>query len=167
MKVYNLQCQNGHGFEGWFSSADDYDSQQSRGFVTCPMCDSAQVSRMPSAPRLNLSHTQPNSQPGVAEAAQTGPQAQAGARGPGHPVAVADPKAQMLATWLQMARHVVENTEDVGTGFAQEASKMHHGEVPERPIRGQASPEEKQALREEGVEIAELLLPDFLTKPLQ
>jgi hypothetical protein len=73
----------------------------------------------------------------------------------------------MLAAWLQMARHVVENTEDVGAGFAREASKMHHGEVPERPIRGQASPQEKQALREEGIEIAEMMLPAFLTKPLQ
>ena len=170
MKVYNLQCQQGHGFEGWFSSEDDYDSQQARGLLTCPVCDNAQVRRMPTAPRLNLSHPDPERGTAVPQASDAAPVA---------PVAPVVPlpspttpeaqeaKAQMLAAWLHMAKHVVDNTEDVGTGFAQEASKMHHGEVPERAIRGRASPEEKQALREEGIEVAEMLIPAFLTKPLQ
>lgn len=131
------------------------------------MCDSAEVSRLPSAPRLNLSHGQPNQATGEEQTVSAPPKAQGPTPVPDHAMAVSDPKAQMMAAWLQMARHVVENTEDVGTGFAREASKMHHGEVPERPIRGQATPEEKEALREEGVEIAEMVLPAFFNKPLQ
>lgn len=165
MKVYNLQCQQGHGFEGWFSSEADYDSQQSRGLLTCPVCDDAQVQRMPTAPRLNLSQADTEQRPVMPQASDVAPVLPASA--PTTTQQAQETKAKMLAAWLQMAKHVVDNTEDVGTGFAQEASKMHHGEVPERAIRGQASPEEKQALREEGIEVAEMLIPAFLTKPLQ
>lgn len=175
MKVYNLQCQLGHGFEGWFSSEDEYDSQQARGLVTCPVCDSGKVQRMPTAPRLNLGHVAPetsasNAVPDVAPTGGAGGGGSAGAFPAalaGVPQAQSDEKSQMLAAWLMAAKHVVDNTEDVGTQFAKEATKMHHGEVPDRPIRGHATPQEKEALREDGIEVAEMLLPAFLTKPLQ
>jgi len=57
MKVLNLQCSHGHAFEGWFASHDDYESQRERGLVTCPLCNDAAVTKMPSAPRLNLGHS--------------------------------------------------------------------------------------------------------------
>ena len=54
MKVLNLQCAHGHAFEGWFASHEDFESQRERGLLTCPVCNDAQVSKLPSAPRLNL-----------------------------------------------------------------------------------------------------------------
>lgn len=55
MKVLDLQCAQHHVFEGWFGSEDDYQSQLTRGLLTCPMCGDASVTKKLSAPRLNLS----------------------------------------------------------------------------------------------------------------
>ena len=69
--------------------------------------------------------------------------------------------------WLQWARNVVAQTQDVGPQFAQEARRMHHGEAPERAIRGQASVQEAVQLLEEGIAVLPLLLPDAVKHTLQ
>jgi hypothetical protein len=73
----------------------------------------------------------------------------------------------MQRALLEAMRRVVENTEDVGTGFAEEARRIHYGEVPERGIRGQATPEQAAALREEGIDVMALPLPAALKGPVQ
>jgi hypothetical protein len=81
---------------------------------------------------------------------------------------VAGDAAQALqAAWLQMARQIVNQTEDVGSRFAEEARKIHYGESEERGIRGQASREETEALLEEGIAVMPLPLPEGLKGPLQ
>jgi hypothetical protein len=145
MKVLNLRCANGHAFEGWFASDDDFMDQNGRGLVECPMCADQVVSRMPSAPRLNLS----------------------GAREPARePVAKPQP-ADLQAAWLEAVRQVVERTEDVGERFAEEARRIHYGEEPARGIRGQATPQERAALKEEGIETLSIPLPAALKGPVQ
>lgn len=154
MKVLDLQCTNGHVFEGWFASHDDYDAQRERGMVSCPVCADEQVARLPSAPRLNLSHSEPASAaitPAAAPAATDMP----------------DVAKHVQAAYLKMVRHVMSHTEDVGDRFAQEARKIHYGEREERGIRGQASPEETRALLEEGIDILPLPIPQALKEPLQ
>jgi hypothetical protein len=145
MKVLNLQCATGHAFEGWFGSEDDYQSQQSRGLLTCPVCGHTEVLRMPSAPRLNLS----------------------GAKSPAIAATVTPERAQAEAVLLQVMRHVLANTEDVGPHFAEEARRIHHGEIDHRDIRGEATPAEARALREEGIDVFHLPIPDGLKGPLQ
>ena len=146
MKVLNLRCANGHGFEGWFASEEDFLDQNGRGLVECPMCSDHVVTRMPSAPRLNLSGAR---EPGPA--------------GPAAPPAAAD----LQAMWMQAVREILRNTEDVGERFAEEARRIHFGESEERGIRGVASPQERQALREEGIEVMALPLPAALKGPVQ
>lgn len=146
MKVLSLRCEHGHGFEGWFGSEDDYRLQCERGLVECPLCGSGQISRLPTAPRLNLS--------------------------PSREVSVADPRPtpeqQSVETlWLRAVRHVMAHTEDVGERFTDEARRIHYGETRERGIRGQASAEQTQALREEGIEVHALPVPKALKGPLQ
>ena len=63
LKVFDLQCEHSHIFEGWFGSHDDYDAQQARGLVTCPVCGSASITKRLSAPRLNVSHLHAPAQP--------------------------------------------------------------------------------------------------------
>lgn len=146
MKVLNLRCEHGHGFEGWFGSDDDYRAQCERGLVECPLCASSVVSRLPSAPRLHLSTS----------------------REVAVPTRCATPEQQSVeALWLRAVRHVMAQTEDVGERFAAEARRIHYGETPERGIRGQASPDEAQALREEGIDVHALPLPKALKGPLQ
>ena len=74
---------------------------------------------------------------------------------------------RLQAHWLASVRKLLASTEDVGTRFAEEARRMHYGEVPQRGIRGQASPEEREALRDEGIETVAIPVPQALDGPLQ
>ena len=156
MKVLNLQCGHGHAFEGWFASHDDYESQRARGLLTCPICNDAEVAKMPSAPRLNLGHGTAPVQPVPSAVPAT----------PAQDVAQMTPQ-HLQAAWMKMVRHVMANTEDVGAKFAEEARKIHHGESENRNIRGQASREETEALLDEGIDILPLPVPAGLKEPLQ
>jgi hypothetical protein len=145
MKVLNLQCSHGHGFEGWFASEDDFQGQLQRGLVECPLCGDPSVVKMPSAPRLNLG----------------------GGREEPKQDVMATPDAAMQAAWLKMVRHVMSSTEDVGERFAEEARRIHYGETEERGIRGQASRAETEALLEEGIGVLPLPVPKALKGPVQ
>lgn len=148
MKVLDLHCGHGHGFEGWFGSEDDFREQLGRGLVECPVCGDVQVTKLPSAPRLNL---------GAAERAAPSPKQEV----------MNAPDAALQAAWMKMVRHVMANTEDVGERFAEEARKIHYGESDERGIRGQASREETESLLEEGIAVLPLPVPKGLKGPLQ
>ena len=177
MKVLDLQCGQHHVFEGWFGSEDDFQSQLTRGLLTCPLCGDAHVTKKLSAPRLNLSTSRGDpdtaghepthagasthhaeSASAITSAASTLPSLQ--------DVANLEP-AQLQAALLKMVRHVVANTEDVGNNFPEEARKMHYGETEARNIRGHATPEETEALIDEGIAVMPLPLPDVLKEPLQ
>lgn len=156
MKVLNLRCANGHGFEGWFASDDEFMTQNGSGLLQCPLCADSVITRMPSAPRLNLSGAPA---PGHGAAA-------AGAQ-PGHPSGAEAQAATLQAMWLKAVRHVLANTEDVGSRFAEEARRIHYGEAPQRGIRGQVDPGQRDALLDEGIEVIALPLPRALDGPLQ
>ena len=163
MKVLNLRCANGHGFEGWFASDDDYMDQNGRRLIECPLCSDNVVTRMPSAPRLNLSGAR---EPQVATPTPSASEKPANAVPAAVPVAAAQP-ADMQAAWMQTVRHLMANTEDVGPRFALEARRMHYGEIQNRAIRGQASPQEREALLDEGIETVAIPVPAALKGPLQ
>jgi hypothetical protein len=141
MKVLDLQCPHGHRFEGWFASAEDFESQSSRKLVACPICSATEVSRLPSAPRLNLS--------GASE------------------TQVAPGAGEMQARVMRALREVLEKTENVGDRFAEEARRIHYNETPARNIRGVTTPEDAKALVEEGIEVMPLPIPAALKEPLQ
>ncbi|MEP7282215.1 MAG: DUF1178 family protein [Rubrivivax sp.] len=147
MKVLNLRCANGHGFEGWFGSDDEFMEQNGRSAIHCPLCADRVITRLPSAPRLNLS--------GARERAQEVPT-------PAPAVA-----ADLQAAWLAAAREMLARTEDVGERFPEEARRIHYGEVKARGIRGQATADERAALNEEGIEVVSMPLPAALKGPLQ
>lgn len=149
MKVLDLQCTQQHVFEGWFSSEADFQSQQARGLVECPVCGDAKITKKLSAPRLNF---------GAARGAAT----------PSQEVASPVSTSQSLqAAWTAVARHLLAHTDDVGDQFAEEARKIHYGEAEERGIRGKASRAETASLIEEGIAVVPLELPEFLKRPLQ
>lgn len=195
MLVLNLCCGQGHGFEGWFGSAADFESQLAKSQLSCPLCNSTQIQRLPSAPRLNVSHLRREapSPPARARAQEFGPQGQPraniGSTGPGSLLAaqstsgnskadaseaapssdgavVADTSA-LQAQALNAMRKLMAQTENVGGRFAEEARRIHYGEVQARSIRGQASHAEAMALLEEGVAVLPLPNVPGLTEPLQ
>lgn len=167
MKVLDLFCEHDHAFEGWFASEEDFQSQLGRGLVQCPLCGSGRVRKGLSAPRLNLGAQTPA--PGGAPAGRERPGAPDAGEGARAPVQAAGPLAdpRLQAAWLQLARHIVAHTEDVGPRFAQEARRIHYGESEERAIRGQATPQETAELLEEGVAVLPLLLPESAKETLQ
>lgn len=63
---------------------------------------------------------------------------------------------QAMALYRQLVQAMVASSEDVGQSFAEEARKIHYNEAPERPIRGQATSDECEALRDEGIQILNL-----------
>ena len=168
MKVFNLRCGAGHGFEGWFASEDDFQSQLGRSLVSCPLCGDAQVVKMPSAPRLNLSGA--SAEPAPARRSSASAPA-GGSRPVGGlaPVATALPSipAELQALWVSAVRQVVAQTDDVGERFPEEVRRIHYGEVEPRGIRGKATPEQRAALSEEGIEIVALPVPPGFDGPLQ
>ncbi len=164
MKVFNLACRHGHRFEGWFGSADDYDEQLERGLIECPVCDDGEIHKLPSAPRLNLSGAQG---PGAGAHVGPGQDADAAPETMATSNVAAPTPQQVQAIWMKLARHLVDNTEDVGERFAEEARRIHHQEAPERGIRGVASAGEREALQQEGIEVFAFPLPRSLKDPLQ
>ena len=146
MKVLDLHCQQGHVFEGWFASEEDFQGQLRDSLVQCPLCADVHISKRLSAPRLNLGARQSTATPVVADSSVASSTVDASG-------------ADRQAAWLSLARKIMATTEDVGPQFAQEARRIHRGEVEERAIRGQASPDETLQLLDEGIAVLPLLLP--------
>jgi hypothetical protein len=148
MIIFNLQCHKGHGFESWFKDGAAYSRQSKRGLVECPACGSTKVEKALMAPRL--AGTKKSRKAPAASPADAPAQAAMGSD-----PAVA--KAVELHKELSKLRaHVEKNFEHVGDKFAEEARKIHYGETKHRDIYGEASPEDAEALAEEGVEIARI-----------
>lgn len=138
MIVYDLICAQQHRFEGWFDSAEDYARQRDQTVIRCPICDDAAIERRPSAK--------------VARGAATGEARKE--------VAVAGGDGDAL----KLVRRLIAQTENVGRAFPEEARKIHYDEAPKRGIRGQATLEEAEELRDEGIDF--MSLPSALTRDL-
>ena len=139
MKVFDLTCSGGHRFEGWFASAEQFAAQCDAHAVLCPVCDSHEIRREPSAPRLNIG--------GDASAAPARGDASDGV--------------------MSQLRRLIAQTEDVGPRFAEEARRIHYDEVAPRPIRGTATDRERRDLHDEGIETVNLPIPRALTETMQ
>ncbi|MBW8721182.1 MAG: DUF1178 family protein [Polaromonas sp.] len=173
MKVLNLQCAHQHSFEGWFASEDDFRNQLSHGLIECPMCADKGIQKLPSAPRLNLGgHTnQDSSGQGSQQAASSElvVSTEEGTKMSNRAAMLASTERGHAeqAEFLKALRHVLSHTEDVGSRFAEEARRMHYGELEARNIRGQTSVREAAELMDEGIEIMPLPLLPGGNGPLQ
>jgi hypothetical protein len=129
---YALACDHDHEFEGWFGSSTDFDDQQSRGLLECPMCGSNQVRKQIMAPAV------------------------AGTKRTVREAAPAQMQQMMMEAAGRIRAHVEENFDDVGDAFAAEARAIHEGKAEDRGIYGQASAKEVRELMEDGVPVAPL-----------
>jgi hypothetical protein len=136
---YSLRCDNAHEFEGWFSESADFDRQLTSGFLTCPVCNSAAVSKLLMAPSVSTARKKDQMQT----------------------VAMDAVRREAFLKLKEAVTAIKANSEDVGERFPEEARKIHYGEADARGIIGQTTLDEAQALLEEGIEIAALpVLPD-------
>lgn len=130
MVVYDLRCEADHRFEGWFSNAGDFEQQRRDAHLSCPICGSGDVERIPSASHINRGRSRALAQTGKA------------LDGAGE---------QARALLNRLHEYVDRHFDDVGQNFAEEAKRIHYGERPQRAIRGQATLDEVQSLSEEGI----------------
>lgn len=133
MMRFSLHCDQAHEFEGWFRNNEDFDNQTARGLVQCPVCHSVKIGKSLMAPSVTTGRKK--------EKIAT---------------AVHDAQRHLLNEMRELSRKVKENADYVGDRFAEEARKIHHGEVQERGIYGEATRDEVSSLVEEGVEIMPL-----------
>jgi hypothetical protein len=147
MIVYNLTCDQSHSFEGWFSSSEEFDKQLANKQISCPNCGSTKVTKQLSAPYVNTGSAHKN--PPANKQTET---------------ALAGLNPQHLQR--KFIEYIMQNTEDVGTKFPDEARKIYYGESENRSIRGEASGEAVKELQDEGIEVYGLpndpLTPDKL-----
>lgn len=142
---YSLTCAETHSFDSWFADAAAYEVLQRAGQITCPVCGSARVEKALMAPAVR---------PARRAAAAQGP-APAEAAAATRP-SLSEPASEIEAKLAELRRQVEANSEYVGMGFAAEARRIHDGEAPERPIYGEARPDEARRLIEDGVPVAPL-----------
>lgn len=134
MVIYDLICDKNHSFEGWFKSEEDFKKQQNDDMLCCPLCDSSNVKKVPSASYVAFRNSARPTSESKAALSQ-------------------DFKQQLVK---ELSHYIAGNSEDVGTRFAEEAKKIHYGETDNRAIRGQATKNEVRELNQEGIEVISL-----------
>lgn len=133
---FTLRCEADHEFDGWFRDGGDFDTQKKRGFVACPVCNSAKVEKALMAPAVSTSR-------GKEKVA----------------LAAGEEQRRLMGQLREMAKKVRENADYVGDRFAEEARKIHFGETDPRGIYGEASVDDVKGLLEDGVDF--MPLPEF------
>jgi hypothetical protein len=134
MIAYDLKCSNGHVFEGWFDDFRSFQAQQKKGLVTCPFCNDATISRLPSTFSIRSS-----------DAVVPGSQAKK--------------KVDLQQIHSKIVDFVEKNFDNVGTDFAREALKIHYGVTEPRNIRGTSTEKEEEDLRKEGIDFVKIPVP--------
>ena len=137
MIVFDLECINGHSFEGWFDDKKDLENQQEQGILQCPVCETTSVEQKLSLISIKRSSGSSN-------------QAQQARRA----------NQEMVAEFTEkFTEYVEKNYEDVGNSFSKEALKMHYGTTENRNIRGTTTKEEDKVLTKEGVPVLKIPIP--------
>ena len=156
MIVYDLRCAGGHCFEAWFRSAAAYDEQAAAHAVTCPLCGDDQIAKAPMAPFVARGARDDRNPPPAPH-----PAADAATQASAEMVTHASAEAAMAlrAVMDHLRRHIEERCVDVGPAFPEVSRRIHYGEVEAHGIYGEASADDAQSLREEGIEV--LPLPWF------
>ncbi|MFH1993881.1 MAG: DUF1178 family protein [Pseudomonadota bacterium] len=132
MIAYDLQCANGHSFEGWFEDVKAYDDQEAKGLISCPVCNVTSVARIPSTFAIKSSQN---------------------VKG------FSDRQSDLAEIGHKLAEFLEKNFNDVGCDFAKEALKIHYGVAEPRSIRGVSTKEEEKTLKEEGVQFFKIPVP--------
>ncbi|QFS82357.1 hypothetical protein FIU97_06020 [Roseivivax sp. THAF40] len=142
MISYTLKCASGHSFDSWFQSATAFETLQAQGMVSCAICGDTKVEKALMAPAVSKSTSKDEQAKPIAAPDRPGP--------------LSAPKSPAEQAIAALKAHVEKNHHYVGKSFASEARAIHDGDAPERPIWGEARPDEARKLAEDGVPIAPL-----------
>ncbi len=132
MIAYDLQCANGHAFEGWFEDGQAYEEQEKKGYIACPVCNDTSVYRIPSTFAIKSSQSLKN---------------------------FAEQQTKLEDIGKKIVDFVEKNFDDVGSDFAKEALKMHYGVSEPKNIKGYSTKKEEETLKKEGVQFFKVPMP--------
>jgi len=141
---YQLRCQAAHEFDGWFRDSGSFAEQASSGLLACPACGCKLVERALMTPAVRKRRRSAHRSE-ITASVET----------------VEQPKSEVLPDALRAAlaraRAEVEcHCDYVGGSFAEEARRIHRGEIERRGIYGETSPEEADELADEGIAFSQL-----------
>jgi hypothetical protein len=145
MVVYDLVCKKDHRFEGWFPNYEAFQKQAERRLISCPVCGSTQVEKLPHACAVHVKKEPP------APPAEKKP----------NPASPSLSPEEFKEALVRVHHYIKENFEDVGSRFAEEAREIHQGKAEQRPIHGTATPEERAEMTEEGIPHVVLPKPEL------
>ncbi len=149
---YQLQCNKGHEFDGWFKDSTAFDTQAGRGLIECPACGEVNVSRAMMAPAVAKRALEPPRPSAPApEPAASGPLSPMRSEG-----LVGQMPDHVRATLQRMRAEIEKSCDHVGERFTEEALRIHRGETEARAIYGDATQEQAEQLAEEGVSFARI-----------
>jgi len=129
MISFDLKCSKGHEFESWFQSGDAFDRLVKAKQVNCPICGDINITKALMAPAVSGTKKNKESNSSITTNA-----------------------VDYMNAMRTIRRQIEENSDYVGKQFAEEARKIHYGEADERNIYGEATKEEADALKDEGIE---------------
>jgi hypothetical protein len=150
MMVFDLKCKNAHVFEGWFGSSRDFEDQKKRGLLECPMCSDTHIEKAVSPVNVGAKSNQRTTLPVRPEASQMV------AHGNTPDMPSPEQVKAMMQAMAELQKKVEISHEDVGDKFVDEVRAMHHGEIDERPILGDATLSEAIDLQDEGIDVLPL-----------
>jgi len=162
---YTVRCSHAHEFDGWFKDSVSFDRLSRRGLVECPTCGDTKVERALMAPAVATREALPVPLPATTPPApqvqgqpQGQPQRQPPQAQPSAPMAMTGGAIpdQMRAMLQRMRAEVEKHCDYVGPEFAEEARKIHRGECDKRSIYGETTPEQAEALSEDGIEFSRI-----------
>jgi hypothetical protein len=128
MILFDLKCGEGHVFEAWFRNSGAYEAQAAASEIACPICGDIRIAKAPMAPRIGKSRQE-------VEKTET----------------AALLRAEVMRELVELRRKVEEKCDYVGDRFAEEARRIHYGEIEKRDIYGEATETETTELKEEGI----------------
>jgi hypothetical protein len=150
MIIFDLRCFNAHVFEAWFGSSDDYADQQKRGLLSCPVCNDRHIEKALSPINVGAKSNQKINLP-----AKRAP-SNVVAHGEATDIPSPEQMKTMMQAMAEIQAKVEASHEDVGDKFVDEVRAMHHGEIDERPILGDATAADAEALQDEGIDVMPL-----------
>ena len=134
MIIYDLKCEKGHIFEGWFNDRQAWISQNSQKLVSCPVCNSSSIEMVPSSVAF------------IGKDSRTSEK-------------ITEKELSLTKALKMLNQYLDNNFEDVGNKFAETALKIHYGDEEKRNIKGTSTPQEEDDLREEGIQFYKISLP--------
>lgn len=141
MIKYQFDCRKGHAFEAWFGSIAAYEKQAASGLVVCPVCGTKKVEKSLAAPAVHGTRTSSRR-----KVKRESPVPAIYGPAPDH-----DKAREIIGEMRKLKTKLLENSENVGPRFAEEARKIHFGDAPARAVHGEATLSDAHSLAEDGV----------------